>query len=163
MAVRGTVSQTQLVVLQRVVVHVTDFRDLIKIYVIPGPEGESATQVYPASRTLIPINNFLAVIVVAFLRYHHNCKDPDVPFYDEQHLLSWQVSKRKALQSIFWHRNLSSIPSREEHIIHLSPPFIIDSTLQSIHHLQSMTLSAGNVGDATLWFGLSTRGAISCQ
>lgn len=95
MAVRGTVSQTQLVVLQRVVVHVTDFRDLIKIYVIPGPEGELATQVYPASRTLIPINNFLAVIVVAFLRYHHNCKDPDVPFYDEQHLQIGRCLKEK--------------------------------------------------------------------
>lgn len=74
MAVQGTVAQTQLVVLQRVV-HVTDFCDLIKIYVIPGPKGEPATQIFPAFRTLILINKFLAMIVVAFLRYHHNCKD----------------------------------------------------------------------------------------
>lgn len=74
MAVQGTVAQTQLVVLQRVV-HVTDFCDLIKIYVTPGPDGELATQIFPAFRTLILINNFLAMIVVAFLRYHHNCKD----------------------------------------------------------------------------------------
>lgn len=66
-----------------------------------------ATQIFSAFCTLIPMDNFLVVIVVPFLRYHHNCKDLMCPFMMSNIYFLDRCLKEKSIIHII-------------HIIHLS-------------------------------------------